>query len=256
MDHYNIEGYFWKSIFKIVEWKRLHIDLGGGDPILKTNITILSGHFGSGKTEVAINLALSERQKHEKVAINDLDIINPYFRSRDVSHLFQQRDVELISPNNRLATSDLPIVSGEIYRVLNDFRYRIIIDAGGDKDGATALGQYYNEWKDLSPELLFVLNSNRPYVSTLEGALLMVRQIESASRLKVTGIINNANIGRETTLNDINKGFELSSSLSGKLDISLVYTTISTHLKKEAEEFAKLHKVMFIQRYMKLPWEG
>ena len=77
-----------------------------------------------------------ERQKYEKVAINDLDIINPYFRSRDVAHLFQQKDVELISPKNGLATSDLPIVSGEIYRVLHDNRYRLIIDSGGDKDRA------------------------------------------------------------------------------------------------------------------------
>jgi hypothetical protein len=228
----------------------------GGNPILKTKITILSGHFGSGKTEIAINLALAEKQKHEKVAVNDLDIINPYFRSRDVSSLFQQHDVELISPNNRLATSDLPIVSGEIYRVLHDYRYRIIIDAGGDKDGATALGQYYHEWKELNPELLFVLNSNRPYVSTLEGALYTVRQIERASRLKVTGIINNANIASETTMEDIEKGFELGSSLAEELEIPLMYTTIAAHLKIAAEDFAKKNKVIFIQRYMKVPWEG
>jgi hypothetical protein len=228
----------------------------GGNLILKTKITILSGHFGSGKTEIAINLALAEKQKHEKVAVNDLDIINPYFRSRDVSSLFQQHDVELISPNNRLATSDLPIVSGEIYRVLHDYRYRIIIDAGGDKDGATALGQYYHEWKELNPELLFVLNSNRPYVSTLEGALYTVRQIERASRLKVTGIINNANIASETTMEDIEKGFELGSSLAEELEIPLMYTTIAAHLKIAAEDFAKKNKVIFIQRYMKVPWEG
>jgi hypothetical protein len=230
--------------------------LGGGNPILKSNITIFSGHFGSGKTEIAINMALSERQRHEKVAINDLDIINPYFRSRDVSSLFQQHDVELIAPINRLAKSDLPIVSGEIYRVLHDNRYRIIIDAGGDKEGATALGQYFNEWKDLHPDLLFVLNRNRPYVSTLDGALDTVKEIERVSRLKVTGIINNANIGMETTMNDITKGFELCSSLSNKLEIPFIYTTISKHLEAAAEAFASSNNVIFIQRYMKLPWEG
>ena len=223
---------------------------------MKPNITILAGHYGSGKTEIAINLALTDRQKYEKVAISDLDIINPYFRSRDVAHLFQQNDVELISPKNRLATSDLPIVSGEIYRVLHDSRYRIIIDAGGDKEGATALGQYFHEWKGLNPKLLFVLNCNRPYVSRLEGALDTVQQIEKATRLKVTGIINNANIGSETTMPDIQKGLVLSQSLSERLEIPLLYTTISAHLKVEAEDFAQQHKVKFIQRYMKLPWEG
>jgi hypothetical protein len=156
----------------------------------KKRITILSGHFGSGKTEIAINLAFNEKEIHNKVAVNDLDIINPYFRSRDVSDLFEQQDIELIAPANRLATSDLPIVSGEIYRVLHDHRYQVIIDAGGDKDGAMAMGQYYHEWKHLEPELLFVLNANRPYVSTLGGARYTIEQIEKAARLKVTGIIN------------------------------------------------------------------
>ncbi|WHY78819.1 hypothetical protein QNH20_06730 [Neobacillus sp. WH10] len=223
--------------------------------IKKNKITILSGHFGSGKTEISINLALTEKRTHEKVAINDLDIINPYFRSRDVSSIFQQHGVELIAPKNRLSTADLPIVSGEMYRVLHDHRYRLIVDAGGDKDGATALGQYYHEWKDLNLELLFVLNGNRPYVSTLEGALYTVNQIESASRLKVSGIINNTNIGSETSIKDIERGYELSSSLAEELEIPLLYTTISVHLKKEAENFANNYDVVFIERYMKMPWE-
>lgn len=79
-------------------------------------ITILSGHFGCGKTEISINLALSERTKHDKVAINDLDIINSYYRSRDAASVFREHDVELIAPQSRLASADLPIVSGEIYR--------------------------------------------------------------------------------------------------------------------------------------------
>jgi ferredoxin len=86
---------------------------------LNKRVTILTGHFGSGKTEIAINLALNEKKLHNKTAINDLDIINPYFRSRDVSDIFEQQDIELIAPANRLATSDLPIVSGEIYRILH-----------------------------------------------------------------------------------------------------------------------------------------
>ena len=223
--------------------------------VLHKRITILSGHFGSGKSEIAINLALNEKKTHEKTAINDLDIINPYFRSRDVADIFQQQEIELIAPANRLATTDLPIVSGEIYRVLHDHRYRVIIDAGGDKDGAKALGQYYHEWRQLEPELLFVLNANRPYVSTLEGARYTIEQIEKAARLKVTGVINNSNIGNETSMDDILNGYELSSKISDMLSIPLVFTTISVELEKDAECFAKNHQVMFIKRYMKLPWE-
>ncbi|WML43162.1 hypothetical protein [Neobacillus sp. PS3-40] len=222
---------------------------------MKNKITILSGHFGSGKTEIAINLALSERKIHDKVAINDLDVINPYFRSREVADLFLQHDIELISPKGNLASSDLPIVSGEIYRVLHDPSYKIIVDAGGDKDGATALGQYYQEWKDMNPELYFVLNANRPYVSTLEGAIYTVKEIEKVTRLKVTGLINNSNIGSATTIDEIISGYELSCQVSDKLQIPLLYTCISSHLETEAEDFAKNHQVKLIKRYMKLPWE-
>lgn len=218
-------------------------------------VTILTGHFGSGKTEIAINLALSERKRFEKVAISDLDVINPYFRSRDAALLFSQHQIDLIAPRPELAASDLPIVSGEIYRVLHDPSYRVIIDVGGDKDGATVLGQYYHEWQESMPEMLFVLNANRPYVSKLEGVFSTIKQIENASRLKVAGIINNTNIGSETTMNEVVSGFEFGRLVAEKLHIPLIYTCISTHLEKEAKAFLKIHPGKLIQRYMKLPWE-
>jgi hypothetical protein len=224
--------------------------------LMKNKITILTGHFGSGKTEIAINLALRERKVHPKVAINDLDIINPYYRTRDIADEFIKHDIELIAPKGHLATADLPIVSGEIYRVLHDPSYRLMIDSGGDKDGATALGQYYNEWKHMEPEMLFVLNGNRPYVSTLEGAIETIERIEEASRLKVTGIINNTNIGTETTLDVIERGLILAQLVSRKKCIPLLYSTISEHLKDQTGEFTKVNPVVYIRRYMRLPWEN
>lgn len=223
---------------------------------MKNKITILTGHFGSGKTEIAINLAFHERMIHPKVAINDLDIINPYYRTRDIENEFKKRDIELIAPKGHLATADLPIVSGEIYRVLHDPSYRIIIDSGGDKDGATALGQYYNEWKHMEPEMYFVLNGNRPYVSTVEGAMETIERIEEAARLKVTGIINNTNIGSETTLEEIEKGLILAQKISRKKDIPLLYSTISDQFINETVDFAKANQVVYIQRFMRLPWEN
>jgi hypothetical protein len=223
--------------------------------LMKNKITILTGHFGSGKTEIAINVAFRERKANPKVAINDLDIINPYYRTRDIADEFIKHDIELIAPKGHLATADLPIVSGEIYRVLHDPSYRLIIDSGGDKDGATALGQYYNEWKHMEPEMLFVLNGNRPYVSTLEGAIETIERIEEASRLKVTGIINNTNIGTETTLDVIEEGLILAQIVSQKKRIPLLYSTISEQLKDQTGEFSKVNPVVYIQRYMRLPWE-
>lgn len=219
------------------------------------DITIITGHFGSGKTEMSVNLALEARRTNEKVAVADLDIVNPYYRARDARALFAENGIELIAPAERLAASDLPIVSGDIYRVIYDPAYKVIVDAGGDKDGATALGQFYNDWKEMDPEVLFILNANRPYVSTLEGAVDTLLKIEKASRLKITGIINNSNVGNETTLADVEKGLELSRALSKKLNIPLLSTTLSLHLSAEADSFLPVSEVKVISRYLKLPWE-
>lgn len=219
-------------------------------------ITIITGYFGSGKTEIAINLALQETLRYEKVAINDLDVVNPYFRTRDLEDIFNLYTIDLISPKDRLSQTDLPIVTGEFMRVLHDPDYRIIIDVGGDHQGALVLGQYYHEWQDLNPEMLFVFNCFRPEVSTIDGAINALKRIEEASRLKMTGIINNANIGAKTTMAEIKKGLELSSLLAEKLNIPLVSTCISSNLRDDAEEFAREHNVKFIKRYLKLPWEA
>jgi RecA/RadA recombinase len=219
------------------------------------DITIITGHFGSGKTEMAVNFALEARKNNEKVAVADLDIVNPYYRARDARAIFAENGIELIAPAERLASSDLPIVSGDIYRVIYDSAYKVIVDAGGDKDGATALGQFYNDWKDMDPEVLFILNANRPYVSTLEGAVDTLLKIEKASRLKITGIINNSNVGNETTLADVENGLELSRALSEKLNIPLLSTTLSQHLSAEADSFLAVSQVKVISRYLKLPWE-
>lgn len=219
------------------------------------NIKIITGHFGSGKTEISINLSLMERKKYEKVAISDLDVINPYFRSREAVKRFEELDIELIAPKGELATADLPIVSGEIHRVFHDPNYHLIIDVGGDKDGAMALGQYYNELKDLDHEMYFVINANRPYVSTVKGIKETIQQIESVSRLKVTALINNTNLGVETTMEEIEKGFEISQEASQELQLPLLYTTISDNLKNESKDFAQHHDVLYIERFMKLPWE-
>ena len=219
-------------------------------------IKIVTGHFGSGKTEIAINLAFQEKMFHARVALNDLDVINTYYRSRDAAKELKKSGIELIAPKEKLATADLPIVSGEIYRILHDSSYRLIVDAGGDQDGATALGQYYHEWKDQDVEMIFVLNANRPYVSSIDGILSTISRIEAASRLKVTGIINNSNVGHETTLEDISQGLTLSEIVSEKLEIPFLFTTISNQFKIETNSFASKNHVMFLQRFIKLPWES
>jgi CobQ/CobB/MinD/ParA nucleotide binding domain len=219
------------------------------------DITIITGHFGSGKTEISINLALEARKTNARTAVADLDIVNPYYRARDARNIFEQNEIELIAPAERLAAADLPIVPGDMSRVIYDSAYKLIVDAGGDKDGATALGQFYNDWNEMKPEVLFILNANRPYVSTLEGAVETLQKIESASRLKITGIINNSNVGSETTLQDVEKGLILSKELSDTLGIPLLNTMVPQHLSAESPGIETESPVKVITRYLKLPWE-
>ena len=219
------------------------------------DITIITGHFGSGKTEISINLALEARKTNVRTAVADLDIVNSYYRARDARDLFDQNGVELIAPAERLAVADLPIVPGDLSRVIYDPSYKLIVDAGGDKDGATALGQFYNDWREMEPEVLFILNGNRPYVSTLEGAVETLQKIERASRLKITGIINNSNVGSETTLHDVETGLALSKELSNTLGIPLLNTMVPEHLSAVSAGMETEFPVKVISRYLKLPWE-
>ncbi|WP_226087070.1 hypothetical protein [Mesobacillus sp. S13] len=219
------------------------------------DITIITGHFGSGKTEISLNLALEARKTKARTAVADLDIVNPYYRARDAREILNQNGIELIAPAERLAAADLPIVPGDMGRVIYDPEYKLIVDAGGDKDGATALGQFYNDWKDMKLEVLFILNANRPYVSTLEGAVETLQKIEAASRLKITGIINNSNVGSETTIQDVEKGLALCKELSDQLGIPLLTTMVPEHLSAESARIEAESPVKVMTRYLKLPWE-
>ncbi|WP_043931442.1 hypothetical protein [Bacillus sp. EB01] len=218
---------------------------------LDSRITIMAGHFGSGKTELALNFALRGKGR---IALADLDVINPYFRSRDITAELQKNGVELIGPQKRLASSDLPIVSGELYRVIHDDSYTIIIDAGGEKDGATVLGQYYHEWKNIDISMVFVLNAKRPYVSNLEGVIEAIRGIEKAARIRVSAIINNTNLGVETLPADIVAGKSLAQAVSSKLGILFLGSAVERRLTHNPE-LAGIDDIVMIDRFMKLPWE-
>lgn len=232
------------------------LSIGRREPVKKgADITIITGHFGSGKTEISINLALEAKKTNARTAVADLDIVNPYYRVRDAREIFDQNGIELIAPAERLAAADLPIVPGDMGRVIYDPEYKLIVDAGGDKDGATALGQFYNDWKDMKLEVLFILNANRPYVSTLEGAVETLQKIEAASRLKITGIINNSNVGSETTIQDVEKGLALSKELADQLGIPLLTTMVPEHLSAEIAGIKTESPVKVVTRYLKLPWE-
>ena len=163
-------------------------------------LTLFAGHYGSGKTNIAVNYALRLAGEGKQVCIADLDIVNPYFRTKDSAKVLEEAGVSLISPQFANTNVDLPALPAEAYRLVTDKSVWGIMDIGGDDRGAYALGRYVpailaeNDYR-----MIFVANCYRPLTRTPEEALEVMREIEAACGLKFTDIINNSNLAAETT---------------------------------------------------------
>ena len=163
-------------------------------------LTLFAGHYGSGKTNIAVNYALHLAGEGKKVCIADLDIVNPYFRTKDSAQVLEAAGVHLISPTFANTNVDLPALPAEAYRLVTDKSIYGIMDIGGDDRGAYALGRYVPAMKEEGNyRMVFVANCYRPLTRTPEEALEVMREIENACGLTFTDIVNNSNLASETT---------------------------------------------------------
>lgn len=216
-------------------------------------VRIFAGHFGSGKTEMALNYAFKLANESERVCVVDMDIVNPFFCSRDVGNQLESRGIRLISAQPNLANAELTVIPPEVMVIFNDPSYEVVVDVGGDDVGATALGQFNRYFREEPYDMYFVINRNRPLTSTNEGVLEYVRSIERASRLKVTHLISNTNLSYETTVEDILGGDHFVAELANELQIPHAYTVCRADLKGEVESKVQ-GEVFEMHPYMKTPW--
>ena len=178
-------------------------------------LTLFAGHYGSGKTNIAVNYAVLLAKEGKKVCIGDLDIVNPYFRTADSKKVLEDAGVTLISPQFANSNVDLPALPAEAYRLVEDKSIYGIMDIGGDDRGAYALGRYVpaiqaeNDYR-----MVFVANCYRPLTRTPEEALEVMKEIETACGLAFTDIVNNANLGPETTADTVLNAIEYMEKLS------------------------------------------
>ena len=196
-------------------------------------VTLLAGHYGSGKTNVAVNLAL-EMAKKFPVVIGDLDIVNPYYRTKDSKEEFEKAGIELIASPYANTNLDIPAIPAEFYRITNDKSTYAILDVGGDDQGAVALGRYVPALlEENNFDMLFVANFRRPLTPTAEDALEVMREIEIACGLKFTGIINNTNLVNDTTVETILASMGECERLSQLSNLPIVRTGVITDLAEE-----------------------
>ena len=216
-------------------------------------LLIVTGHFGTGKTEFSVNLALALARAGEKVMMADLDIVNPYFRSRERREALEAAGVRLITSSQDSENADMPSLPAEILTVLEDRSYRGVLDIGGDPDGARVLARYQPKITAEDYQLLFVSNANRPEVRKAEDAISYLRCIEEVTGLTCGGIVNNTHLCGETTAEEILRGAELARDISEKTGIPVLCHTAEERLIPELTALAE--PVFPITIQMKKPWE-
>ena len=194
-------------------------------------VTLFAGHYGSGKTNIAVNYALHLKEKYEKVVITDLDIVNPYFRTADSLEELTKAGIKLISSEFANSNVDLPALPQDVYSILDDKSAVAILDIGGDDRGAYALGRYETSIKEENDyEMLFVYNVYRPLTPDAESALEVMREIEMAGKIKFTAIVNNSNLGALTTKEDVIASLESANELARLSGLPIKMTTVSDNL--------------------------
>lgn len=195
-------------------------------------ITLFAGHYGSGKTCIAVSWAKHIKKSGYKTTIIDIDIVNPYFRTKDSEKELKIAGIDIIASEYANSNLDAPALPKEIYSAISDKSTNVVIDVGGDDRGAVALGRYTDDIKsENNYEMLFVVSKYRPLTKTPEDAFQIMREIEIASKIKFTGIVNNSNIGKITTVEDVKKSVTFANKLSMLSGgIPVVMTTVTKNI--------------------------
>ncbi len=213
-------------------------------------VTIITGHYGSGKSNISTNLAMEAAASGKKVTVVDLDIVNPYFRTADFKDMFSENGIELITPSYANTNLDIPALNFDIERIAKSEGY-LIIDVGGDDDGAVALGRFSEALRSFGDELdmFYVINRYRYLTKEPSEAVELMYNIESASRLKHTAIINNSNLGCDTDAETVLSSLGYAEEISKSVNLPIVFSTVPSSLSLDDNRFKG------IEIYVKPFWE-
>lgn len=217
---------------------------------------MLVGNYGSGKTEVAVNLALGLAGRDIATTIADLDIVNPYFRCREARQLMEEHDIRVVAPPPSMAWADLPIVVPEIKQMLHPAPGAAsLFDVGGEDTGARLLSTLVEPLADGPYQLWQVINARRPFTSTVDGCLKLKNDIERASRLQVTGLVGNTHLMAETTAEVILQGWRLVERVSRTSGLPVKFVTARNDLADNKLLREVSAPILRLQRHLLPPWQ-
>ena len=216
-------------------------------------LTIFAGHYGSGKTNIAVNYAVRLAKEGKKVCIADLDIVNPYFRTKDSEDELNEYGIHLISPQYANTNVDLPALPAESYRLVQDKSVYGVMDIGGDDRGAYALGRYAGAIKsEDNYRMAFVVNFFRPLTPSARDAALIMREIEHAAGISFNCIVNNSNLGTLTTKQNIIDSLSLTEELCRMTGLPLWMHTAEASVAEQISEFP-IMPLKLQKKYFDLP---
>ena len=202
-------------------------------------LTLFAGHYGSGKTNIAVNYAFKLAREGKQVCIADLDIVNPYFRTKDSEAELAAMGIQLVSPKYANTNVDLPALPAESYKLVQDKSTYGIMDIGGDDRGAYALGRYVGAIKaENNYRMAFVVNCYRPLTSTVEDTIEIMREIETACGLEFTCIVNNSNLGAETSAQTVLDSIDFVERLSEKTGLEIWMHTATSAVAEQLSELS------------------
>ena len=219
---------------------------------LVKKINIITGHYGCGKSNLSVNLALELAKTGEKVTVIDLDIVNPYFRSADFGELFAENGITLVNSVYANTNLDIPAISFDVERIATQPGY-VIIDVGGEDDGATALGRYSQAFLKFKNdiEMYYVINYYRDMIKNPNDAKQLLLDIERCARFKATAIVNNSNLGPLTTKETVIDSIDYAKEVAKLVQLPLAFTTAP--LETKCDELDSLG-VKYVNVYVKPNW--
>lgn len=218
-------------------------------------IHILTGPFGSGKTELAINLALHLKNAEEDVSLVDLDVITPYFRIRDVADFLSEKGIDVVTVKRELRHVDLPILPQRLVELFTQRERHVVVDLGGDDDGARVISSLKPLLDGCQVRAYFVVNVFRPFNETVEEICQNIGRLSSRSRLRFNALVNNANLGDQSTEEIVALGERMVSEVSKVTELPVQWTVLSEELAERLNFSAFKYPVFVIKRFMRVSWE-